>query len=115
ILNIFNNFRPWSGWPTVPPQSTNLDVHQYFAKPFDDLPLLHPYFSDTNFVFLDVSLLQVAIKLVAGGGKEISWNSTAGWTNFIDYTTNFPPSWHVLATTNGTGNTITVTDSVATA
>ncbi len=115
ILNVFNNFKPWSGWPTVPPQSTNLDV-QYFASPFDDLPLLHTnLYGYTNFVYADLSLLQLAIKSDAEGGKQISWNSPAGLTNFIDYTTNFPPSWHVLATTNGTGATITITDSVATA
>src|SRR5439155_22919895 len=95
--------------------STNLDLHHYFTPPFDDLPLLHPYVSDTNFVFMDVTLLQVAIKSGAWGGKEISWNSPAGLTNFIDYTTNLPPSWHVLATINGTGNTITITDAVVTA
>jgi cyclophilin family peptidyl-prolyl cis-trans isomerase len=113
-LNTFNTFAPWSGLVS-PPQSTNLDLHQYYAPPFDDLPLLHPVVSDTNFVFMDISLLQVMIKSAGTGGKEISWNSAAGLTNIIDYTTNFPPSWHVLATTNGTGNTITMTDSVATA
>ncbi len=115
ILNIFNNFKPWSGWPVNPPQNTNLDLHQYYLPPFDDLPLLHTNVAaDTNLVFMDVSLLQVAIKPAAGGGKEIAWNSAAGLTNFIDYTTNFPPSWHVLASTNGTGSTITITDSAVT-
>ncbi len=110
ILNIFNNFKPWSGFG-APPQSTNLDLHQYYLPPFDDLPLLHTNAVDTNFVFMDVSLLQIAIKPAVGGGKEISWNTAAGLMNFIDYTTNFPPSWHVLASTNGTGNTITINDS----
>ena len=116
VLNLFSNFKPWGGWPLPPPQATNLDLHQYYFPPFDDLPLVHTNVAyDTNLIFVDVSVLQVAVKPAAGSGRQISWNSAAGMTNIIEYTSNFPASWHLLASTSGTGNTITVTDSVAAA
>src|SRR5262249_30833751 len=100
VLNIFNHFQVWNGT-----QSSNLVLHQYYAPPFDDLPLLFPIVADTNFVFVDITLLQVAVKTVAGG-KEVSWNSATGLTNVVEFTTNFPPSWNTLVRTNGTGSRI---------
>jgi cyclophilin family peptidyl-prolyl cis-trans isomerase len=119
ILTIFNNFKPWSGTNT-PVQSTNLDL-QYYAQPFDDLPLLRPVLpvtatnsvTDTNFVYVDISLLQVAVKPLAGGTREISWNSATGLTNVVEFTTNMPPSWFTLVRTNGNGNRFAITDSTA--
>ena len=110
ILNLFNGFKPWNGL-SAPPQSTNLDLHQYFSQPYDDLPLLRPIFSDTNFVFLDINLLQASIKPALNGSKEISWSSPLGLTNILEYSTNLPPSWHLIVSSNGTGNTIKVVDS----
>jgi cyclophilin family peptidyl-prolyl cis-trans isomerase len=107
VLNIFNNFQYWNGT-----QSSNLVLHQYYSPPFDDLPLLLPNVVDSNFVFVDVSLLQVAVKSVAGG-KEVSWNSAAGLTNVVEFTTNFPSAWNTLVRTNGTGARIAVVDSVS--
>ena len=56
--------------------------------------------------------MQVAITPLSGGAKQISWNSAKGLTNIVEYTTNLPPAWHALVTTNGTGAQMTVTDNV---
>ncbi|HEY5233498.1 MAG TPA: peptidylprolyl isomerase [Verrucomicrobiae bacterium] len=111
VLNTFNGFKNWAyPWGT-PPQSTNLVLYQYYSPPFDTLPLLNPGISDTNFVFIDVTLLQVAIQPVSGG-MEISWNSAAAMTNIVEFTTNLPPTWNTLVSTNGTGSRMAVVDSV---
>ncbi len=68
--------------------------------------------TSSSFVFLDITLLQVAIQPVAGG-REISWNSATGLTNYVEFTTNFPPVWNTLATTNGTGARMSVVDVAA--
>lgn len=109
VLNIFNNFQFYTGT-----QSSNLVANEssLYGPAFQDLPLLHPSLNSTNFVFLDISLLQVAIQSVAGG-KQISWNSATGLTNIVEYSTNFPPVWNTLVTTNGTGAQMTVTDNAA--
>ena len=103
VLNIFNNFQYWNGT-----QSSNL-VYNWEA-PFSTLPLLYPSLVDTNFVFLDISLLQVAAKPVPGG-QEISWNSAAGLTNIVEFTTNLPPAWTTLVRTNGSGARMAIVDS----
>jgi len=107
VLNIFNHFQYYNGT-----QSSNIVAHQIYASPFDDLPLLFPSLVDSNFVFVDVTLLQVAVKSVAGG-KEISWNSAAGLTNVVEFTTNFPPAWTTLVRTNGNGARSAVVDGAA--
>ena len=106
VLNVFSNFQYWTG-----AQSSNLVLHQYYQPPFGDLPLLYPSIVDSNIVFVDVTLLQVAVNPVAGGGKEISWNSAIGMTNVVEFTTNLPPVWNVLASTNGTGDRMGVIDN----
>lgn len=108
-LNVLNNFQYWNG-----NQASNLVLHQYYQAPFEDLPLLFPVVTDTNFVFLDITLLQVAVKPMPGAAKEISWNSAAGMTNIVEFTTNFPPAWNTLLRTNGTGGRIAVVDTTAT-
>ena len=108
-LNALNNFQYWNGT-----QASNLVLHQYYQAPFEDLPLLLPIVTDTNFVFLDITLLQVAVKPMPGAAKEISWNSAAGMTNIVEFTTNFPPAWNTLLRTNGTGGRIAVVDTAAT-
>jgi cyclophilin family peptidyl-prolyl cis-trans isomerase len=106
VLNILNAFQYWTGT-----QTTNL-VYNWGA-PFDTLPLLHPSLADTNFLFMDVTLLQVAIRPAIGGGREISWNSAGGMTNIVEFTTNMPPLWNTLIATNGIGNRMGVVDKSA--
>jgi cyclophilin family peptidyl-prolyl cis-trans isomerase len=109
VLNVFNNFQNYTGT-----QTSNVveNLSGYFGANFLACPLLYPGLFQTNFVFVDISLLQVAIQPVAGG-REISWNSATGLTNYVEFTTNFPPVWNMLATTNGTGARMTVVDAAA--
>ncbi len=105
ILNIFNNFQIYTGT-----QTSNLVADEESFNPaFGDLPLLYPYFVATNFVFIDITLMQVVITN-GSGGEQISWNSATGLTNIVEFTTNLPPVWYTLITTNGTGARMTVTD-----
>ena len=111
VLNILASFPYYNGT-----QSSNVVIHQYYAPPFDDLPVLVPQdvvaVHYTNLVFLDITLLQVAIKRVTGG-REVSWNSATGLTNIVEFTTNLPPAWNTLAVTNGNGTRMAVVDSAA--
>lgn len=105
VLNLFNRFQYYDGT-----QTSNL-VYQAEPPPFDTLPLLHASLSDTSFVFVDITVLEVAATNLPGGGHQVSWNSPAGMTNVVEFTTNLPPIWNTLVQTNGTGNRISVNDS----
>jgi len=114
VLQVFNGFLYWLyPWPTPPAGTTNLILYQYYNPPLDTLPLLLPALATTNFVFVDITLMQVAIQPAAGGSEQISWNSASGLTNIVEFTTNFPPVWTTLATTNGTGARMAVLDANA--
>jgi cyclophilin family peptidyl-prolyl cis-trans isomerase len=70
--------------------------------PYDDL------------VYFTVSVLQAQISIATNGVRQITWNSISGVTNNVEYTTALTnSSWQVLASTNGTGNSITVPDSAS--
>ena len=106
VLNAFNGFQYFNGT-----QSTNV-VYQGFLPPFDTLPLLQiqATLADTNLVLIDITLLEVGVVNLPAGGHEISWNSPAGMTNVVEFTTNLPPAWNTLVQTNGTGNRMSVND-----
>ncbi len=110
VLNLFNQFKNWSSNPA--PAPTNLVLNGYYAPPLNTLPVLASNFPPTasSFVFIDITLLQVAIQPVAGG-REISWNSAAGMTNIVEFTTSLPPVWNTLTSTNGTGSRMAVVDT----
>lgn len=67
--------------------------------PYDDL------------VYFTVTILTANVNLLPGGARQISWESIKGVTNNVEFTTNLPPTWHVLFSTNGNGGPITITDS----
>lgn len=66
LLNIFYNFQYYTGT-----QTSNLvaDEEEDLGPPFEDLPLLYPSLASTNFVFIDITLLQVAITNTSGGAQ----------------------------------------------
>ena len=113
VLNIFNGFQNWTSLPA--PSPTNLVLINYFASPLNTLPVLNSNFPPptSSLVFMDITLLQVAIQPVGGSGKQISWNSVTGLTNVVEFTTNFALAWNTLAVTNGTGARMAVVDNVA--
>jgi cyclophilin family peptidyl-prolyl cis-trans isomerase len=103
ILNTLSSFQYWDG-----SQKTNLVYN--WGSPFNELPLLYPSLYDTNFFYIDVTLLQVQVSPAPGGGRQIAWNSAAAMTNVVEFTTNMPPIWTTLVRTNGTGSRVSVTD-----
>ncbi len=72
-----------------------------------------PTFADLEYV--DISLLNVQVRLTTNHVQEISWNSVSGKTNRVEYTTSLPPVWTLLVATNGTGTLLKVTDTSASA
>jgi peptidyl-prolyl cis-trans isomerase A (cyclophilin A) len=85
------------------------------GAPIDELPVLYtansanPTFNDL--IYVDISLLNVQVSIRTNGVRQISWNSASNKVNYVEYTTNLPPTWYTLVSTNGNGKTITVTDS----
>ena len=109
VLNMFNTFQTYDGT-----QQSNLVADLTGYNPaFSDFPLLTPFFTPTNVVYVDVSLMQIAIQPATGGGQEISWNSATGLTNIVEFTSSFPPVWTTLAVTNGSGARMSVVDAAA--
>jgi hypothetical protein len=49
-----------------------------------------------DLVFCDISLLNVQVARRQDGAAEIRWNPVAGRTNFVEFTTEFPPVWQAL-------------------
>jgi cyclophilin family peptidyl-prolyl cis-trans isomerase len=113
VLNVFKGSRVWTNNPA--PASTNLILTGFFSPPLNTLPVLTSNYPPTaaSLVFVDISLLQVAIQPAGGGGHQISWNSVTGLTNVVEFTTNFALAWNTLAVTNGTGARMAVVDNVA--
>ena len=66
-----------------------------------------------DLIYVDISLLNVQVKVLPGGSREISWNSASNKVNYVEFTTNFPPTWQLLVSTNGNGSAIKVLDSAA--
>jgi len=111
VLNLFNELA--YGYGMIPmallfPNDT-LATNSFKTLPVTYLGTYYPRYRDV--VFVDITLLQVAVKTMAGGAKEISWNSATGMTNIVEFTTNFPPVWNLLFTTNGNGSTLKATDA----
>ena len=80
---------------------------------FSQLPVtyvgnFYPFYSEL--IYVDVSLLNVQVKMT-NSFREISWNSVGNQTNQVQFTTNFPPVWQTLTSTNGTGGILKVSDA----
>jgi cyclophilin family peptidyl-prolyl cis-trans isomerase len=115
--NILELFRRFRHSPQPAPGETNViaDLTQYFPEygfALQTCPLLTGALSFTDLIYFDITFLNVQITKV-GSAREISWNSVAGLTNRVQYTTNFPPVWNQLIQTNGNGLTMRVQDDSA--
>jgi hypothetical protein len=104
VLNIFNSFQNYNG------DTNQMNLVAPYQPPFNQLPLLHLPFIQDNVLFFDISLLNVQVAL-APNGMAISWNSASNLVNNVEFTTNFPPIWHLLGSTNGNGNRMTLLDA----
>lgn len=105
--NVLNTFKTFSRTA-----STNLiaDFRLVLGGAFGELPLLTTNATFNDLVFVDVSLLNVQVRPAGDGSREISWNSVSNRMHHVEFTAQFPPSWQSLASTNGTGGTMQVTD-----
>ena len=81
---------------------------------FSDLPVNYsgPFCPRlVDLFYVDVSLLNVRVQSNPNGSREISWNSVSNLVNHVEFTTNLPPVWQTLASTNGTGGLLQVVDA----
>lgn len=74
------------------------------------LPVLSFTPTLNDLVFVDMTLLRVAVTRQPNGSREISWNSLSNVLHTVEFTTNFPPIWTTLTTTNGTGKRLSIVD-----
>jgi cyclophilin family peptidyl-prolyl cis-trans isomerase len=123
LLSAFNGFIRLGSLPKGRP-ATNIVVDLNPALngvnfgPFGEIPLLRLntnfvvintnfpavgtnlqpqlFFDPTNFLFVDISTLNVHVRPRPIGDHVISWQSVVNATNTVEYTTKFPPSWQVL-------------------
>jgi cyclophilin family peptidyl-prolyl cis-trans isomerase len=104
--NVLNRFN-------FPSAATNHITIYNYGAPLDSTPMLSTAQTYEDVVYVDVSLLNVQVKLGTGQQREISWVSVAGRSNFVEYTflTNMPPKWFPMATNIGNGTTNKVTDA----
>ncbi len=110
VLNYFNGLSYNHGVMDM----WNFYPFSLFGIQFNQVPVLYngpqaPRIADL--IYVDITLLSVKVARLTGGAREISWNSVAGRTNRVEFTTNFPPTWQSFVSTNGTGNNMKVTDS----
>ncbi len=113
LLNFFNglNKSTFTGLVDFRFCDTNAE-----AAVFSDLPVLYvgPFCPrNVDLFYADVTLLNVKVRPMENGTREISWNSVSNKLNSVEFTTHFPPVWQSLTATNGTGETFRVVDSDA--
>jgi cyclophilin family peptidyl-prolyl cis-trans isomerase len=66
----------------------------------------------TNLIYFNVNLLGLQTSLNrTNGARLLTWTTVFGVTNNLEFSTNLPPVWQVLASTNGNGSTVTYTDA----
>jgi len=113
VLNIFNAISQANGI---------VDLRKFYGTNdytslFSDLPVRYsgdfrPHFNDL--IYVDLSLLNVQVRPVGNGSREISWNSVSNKLNSVEFTADFPAVWKSLTATNGTGAPFKFIDSSVT-
>jgi peptidyl-prolyl cis-trans isomerase A (cyclophilin A) len=85
---------------------------------FAELPVLKSFAGPTiesdELVYVDITALAVSIEAAGAGARRISWNSVSNLINRVEYSTNQPPVWRSLVTTNGNGGRMQVLDNSGT-
>ena len=78
----------------------------FAGSTFPVLPVLYSGTNDPRYVdliYVDITLLQVAVTNTPAGERTIAWLSTSNWLHVVEYTDGFPPNWQELYRTNGNG------------
>lgn len=87
------------------------------GEPFSALPVNYAGTTAPTYgelIYCDVTLMRVMVSN-SSAGRVVSWDSAAGLTNLVEFTTQFsPPVWGVLTATNGTGARFSITDTNST-
>lgn len=79
------------------------------------LPITSTNGSYADLIYIDTSLrrdLDLSVTR-ARGRTVVGWESVAGVTNVVEYTTGFPPNWQQLTNVIGTGELMTYTEQSA--
>jgi cyclophilin family peptidyl-prolyl cis-trans isomerase len=107
VLEKWNGFTRYNSL-TTPTNAQNLIVDARNANPetaaYGELPVLQlrtatngsRFLDIEDLVYCDISLLNVQVAHRSDGAAEIRWNPVAGRTNFVEFTTEFPPVWQAL-------------------
>jgi len=101
VLNVFKSFS----------RSSTTNVIADFGGAFGELPLLSTNATYNDLLYVNISLLNVQVRATDNGSQEISWNSVSNKLNTVEFTTNFPPVWHSLTVTNGSGEPFKYVDA----
>ncbi|MGI8964647.1 MAG: hypothetical protein ACR2H1_01000, partial [Limisphaerales bacterium] len=72
---------------------------------------LSPNRTFEDLIYVGISFLNVQVRLGVNNFREISWNSVSNRINRVEFTANFPPTWQLLAATNGNGTTLKISDA----
>jgi cyclophilin family peptidyl-prolyl cis-trans isomerase len=76
-------------------------------------PRLSSSQNNDSWIYVDISLLNTQVRFTTNNVREISWNSVAGRTNYVEYMylTNALPKWFQLTATNGNGTSFKAFDT----
>lgn len=98
--NVLNRFVPPAG-------TTNI----YFLLNGTNVTSVPVYVTNNagRYVYVDVRMLKAKISR-SQGSNVISWTSIDGVPNAVDFSTNIPPVWQPLATNQGDGLTMSLTN-----
>jgi peptidyl-prolyl cis-trans isomerase A (cyclophilin A) len=105
LLHSFNHRQPGSGIYNAGGTFATLPV-----LPTNGLP---PRYVDL--IYVDISLLRVAVAPSPDGSMIISWLSASNLMHVVEYTDVFPPAWQELARVAGTGQSQDAIDAPAVA
>ena len=116
--NVLNRFKAFSASNTRSNiiRDLSLSFLGYpYAGALTEVPLLSTNATLNDLLFVDISLLNVQVQKLCNGSRQVSWNSVTGKMNYVEFTTNIPPTWHTFVVTNAKATNISVIDSNATA
>jgi cyclophilin family peptidyl-prolyl cis-trans isomerase len=106
--NILNKFKQFS-YATFSNNITDASSSLKSAA-FTELPLLSARGTAGDLIYADITLVNLEVSRT-NNAQQISWNSVTNRTNYVEFTTNFPPTWQALTNLVGDGSTTNVVDT----
>jgi cyclophilin family peptidyl-prolyl cis-trans isomerase len=110
-VDVFNGFSPGNGIVDLTATYGTSGINSLFTE----LPTIIAGTNappDNDLIYFTVSILTTRAQMLSNGVVQISWLSVANLTNNLEYSTNLPPDWRVLAGGVGDGfTTFFVNDS----